>query len=302
MLPSLSVLTLLLLAPLRPGAAVEDPPAPRLSAGGWVEYLPGDTPLVLLAPHGGAERPSQVRDRREGVKLADSRTRELTLELASAFEEQTGRRPHVILCHLHRSKLDVNRDQAEAAQGDAGALQAWRAWHTFVEEASVTVVRAHGHGLIIDVHGQSHDEGWVEWGYALTSRQLALDDGELAVGERPLGSTVDALARRHGGARAALVRGPQSLGGLAHTAGYKSVPSPAHPHPDGGRYFNGGYNVRRHGSRAEGSIDAVQMEVPRHLRLEAPDRRRFASDVAGCLVKYLVRWYGFTPVRSEDQR
>lgn len=295
---------LLWIPPLAPGI-VQEPrnaePEPRFGEQGYIEYVPGNAPLVLLAPHGGRRRPPELRDRREGVRLADSRTLELARELAAAFEERTGRLPHLVLCHLHRSKLDANRARGEAAEGDAHALQAWHAWHEFVEEARARIVEAHGHGLVIDVHGQSHPEGWIEWGYALSARQLALDDGELQLGAQRLGSSVDALARRHGGERASLLRGPYSLGGLTQARGYESVPSPEHPHPGGGRYFNGGYNTRRHGSRAKGEVDAVQMEVPRHLRLDSRRRKRLARDLAACLATYLERWYEFHPEPPEEE-
>lgn len=299
---NLQALPLALLAILAPAPPQDEVPAPAPSTGRWVEYQQGNSPLILLAPHGGRERPEALRDRREGVRLADSWTFELTAEIAASFEELTGRRPHVIRCRLHRSKLDVNREEGEAAQGDEHARAAWRAWHACIERARAQVARVHGHGLLLDVHGHAHEESWIEWGYALSSRQLELSDAELHLGARPLGTTIDALARRHDGDRAALVRGPFSLGALTEAAGYPSVPAPGIPHPDGGRYFNGGYNVRRHGSRVDGAIDAVQMEVPRHLRAEPANRKRFALRAAASLSTFLEHWYAFDPRRTEDQQ
>ena len=87
-----------------------------------------------------------------------------------------------------------------------------------------------------------------------------------------------------------------------------------HPHPDGGRYYDGGYNVRRHGSRARDDgdddsgdrnatpIDAIQLEVPRHLRDDATRRRRLAADVAGSLATFLGRWYGYEPPGPKEKR
>jgi len=315
-LPAMALpLPLLLAALLAPAPPVDDEaPQVERAAHGWVEYLPGEAPLILLAPHGGDLRPPEVQDRSEGSLRTDLRTLELAQELAAAFEARTGQRPHVVACRLHRSKLDANRDAGEAAQGDAGALEAWHAWHAFVERAAAAVAREHGRGLLVDVHGQSHEEGWVELGYALSARQLAQGDDALHLDARPVGSTVDGLARRHGGDRAALVRGPASLGALLQAAGYRAVPSPAHPHPDGGRYYDGGYNVRRHGSRARDDgdddsgdrnatpIDAIQLEVPRHLRDDATRRRRLAADVAGSLATFLGRWYGYEPPGPKEKR
>lgn len=282
------------------GSDDEEPRAARYSEGRWIEYRPGDAPLILLAPHGGAAKPEVLRDRTEGIRIRDSRTLELTNEVAQALAERAGLRPYVVVCHLHRSKLDANRDEGEAAQGDASALRAWRAWHAFVEEARAEVEERFGAGLVLDIHGQSHAEGWIEWGYALDGRQLAWDEAKLAVGKERIGSSIEAVAARHAGDRAALLRGEQSLGGVLEAAGYKSVPSPAHPHPDGGKYFNGGYNTRRHGSRRGGQVDAVQMEVPRHLRLDVARRRKFAADLADGLSGFLDRWYDFRVEADDD--
>lgn len=267
----------------------------RTSERGWIEYIPGDAPLILAAPHGGALRPAELRDRRGGVLLRDSRTQELVRELADAFHERTGLRPHVIICHLHRSKLDANRDQGEACQGDPGALEAWRAWHAFLDTAKASVERQHGTGLFVDVHGQTHPEGWIEWGYALTPEALSQPDEHFHADLLPERSSVHALASRQGGELAPLLRGAHSLGGLTESLGYPSVPGPRHLHPADGHYFQGGYNTQRHGSRGTGPIDAVQLEVPRKLRSESGRRKRFASDAASCLASFLEHWYELEP-------
>lgn len=277
--------------PQDPRLGAAEPP-PRTSEHGWIEYRAGDAPLILAVPHGGTLKPAALRDRSRGVRLTDRRTAELALEIAEAFQRRTGRRPHLVICHLHRSKLDANRDQGDGAQGDAGALAAWHAWHGFLDQAKERLIEEHGSGLLVDVHGQTHPEGWIEWGYALTRSELARGDTELTVEHLMDRATVQTLATRGGGDLAPILRGPWSLGGLAEAAGYPSVPSPTHPHPGTASYFDGGYNTRRHGSRKGGAVDAVQMEVPRDLRWEPTRRRRFARDVAGCLQEYLERWYG----------
>lgn len=307
MRPTPALLTCLLgllglLVPLVAGTgaasiAIDGDPArrPRTSEHGWIEYIPGDAPLILAAPHGGDLRPAELRDRREGVLLRDSRTQELVRELAAAFHERTGLRPHVVICHLHRSKLDANRDQGEACQGDPRTLEAWRAWHAFLEEAKSAVERQYGAGLFVDVHGQTHPEGWIEWGYALTPEALSQPDEHFHTALLPDHSSMHALASRQGGELAALLRGAYSLGGLAESLGYPSVPAPQHQHPADGNYFQGGYNTRRHGSRSAGPIDAVQLEVPRKLRSEPGRRLRFARDTAACLAQFLDHWYRLAP-------
>jgi hypothetical protein len=89
---------------------------------------------------------------------------------------------------------------------------------------------------------------------------------------------------------ASLVRGLYSIAGLL--GGYKTVPSPQHPGPRGGGYFSGGNNTRRHGSVSGGTIDGIQVEVKRHLRINDPDARRaFTLAFAKAVGQFMLRYY-----------
>jgi len=266
-----------------------------------VAYLPGDAPLLLAAPHGGDLEPPELGYRSHGVRTRDRGTLELAQEVVAAFEELTGARPHLITCHLHRKKLDANRELDEAAQGDPGAERAWREYHARIEEASVRVTRDHGQGLFVDVHGHAHALERVELGYLLDSRALALSD-------RALDDSVE-LAERCSLRRltsssklSQLVRGPRSLGAELERAGFASVPSPVHPGPDGQPYFSGGYSTARHGSRDGGRVDAIQLEAPRRLRLDAGRRRAFARATARALVAWLEQHHGWRPPAPPEER
>ncbi len=43
----------------------------------YVEYIPGELPLVISAPHGGLLKPKSVADRTYGVVDADANTQDL---------------------------------------------------------------------------------------------------------------------------------------------------------------------------------------------------------------------------------
>ena len=60
-------------------------------------------------------------------------------------------RPHVVRCHLHRSKVDANRDLGEAAFGNADAGLAWKEYHDFIDKAKRSIT---GRVLYVDIHGQ----------------------------------------------------------------------------------------------------------------------------------------------------
>lgn len=93
----------------------------------FVEYRPGELPLVLTSPHGGNLTPDSIPDRKVGVTSKDMFTQELTLAISDALQAATGRRPHVIMSHLHRGKLDPNREIKEAAAGQPAAERGVRA-------------------------------------------------------------------------------------------------------------------------------------------------------------------------------
>ena len=93
----------------------------------------------MSAPHGGDLLPTEIPDRTFGVTGADRTTKELTLAVRDAFLEQTGLAPHVIISHLHRRKLDPNREILEAAQGSPFAENAWSEFQDFIELARETV-------------------------------------------------------------------------------------------------------------------------------------------------------------------
>lgn len=93
----------------------------------------------------------------------------------------------------------------------------------------------------------------------------------------------------------ALIRGPGSLGAMLADRGVPSVPSPADPDPGDAPYVPGGYNTTaRHGSRAGGTVDGMQLEL--HfpgVRDDVVNRRAFGAALAASVELYMLRHYGF---------
>jgi hypothetical protein len=272
------------------------------SASGWVQFTPGDAPIVLIAPHGGLLTPSSLPDRSCSgcVTGNDTNTQALARAIADTFAVRTGRRPHLVVNLLHRRKFDANRDLPEASGGNTAQLQAtWEWLHAAVDSAKADVVRRAGRGLVLDLHGHAHAIARLELGYLLTATQLRLSDAELA-SSGALGAS--SIARLVGDARGApggaeLLRGPTSLGGLLQVRGVPSVPSPAAPAPLVGEdYFNGGFNTQRHGSRLGGPIDAIQIESHfTGIRDTNESRGRFAALLTDALLELLATRYGWQP-------
>lgn len=251
-----------------------------------IEYIVGNSPVIISAPHGGRLAPASIPDRKNGVLLADGGTDRLARDIAQAFHRQTGKYPHVIICHLKRLKVDCNREVKEAAQGSIEAQQAWTDFHHYIEQARRSVIEKYGGGFYIDLHGHGHPEIRLELGYLLSNRQLKAKDEK--VEELQGKSSIRKLADDSKASFAELLRGDSSFGALMQERGFPSVPSPEFPHAGEAKYFNGGYNTRRYGSRDGGKISGFQVECPgKGVRNSKKNRRIFAKAFADAVTVYL---------------
>ncbi len=282
----------LLTATITATATAPTPGATIFGRNSYIEYQVGDAPLVLSAPHGGSLTPAEIPDRTVGTTVTDMNTDPLARSVATAFLAETGRRPHLVIARLRRTKLDPNREIVEAAAGNAAAERAWREYHGFLEAARVAATTAGPTPFYVDLHGHGHADQRLEWGYLLSAATLALTDAALNAGPYRDQSSIRGMAAGAGGNFAALLRGPGSLGGRFEAAGYPSVPSPGKPAPGADPYFDGGYSTARHGSRDGGPVSGVQLEMNfTGVRDTEANRLAFAAAAAGIL----SAWVGLEP-------
>jgi hypothetical protein len=272
------------------------PGTTHLGRAGYVEFIVGELPVVISAPHGGERLPAEIPDRTYGVTSNDLNTQELTRAVRAALIERTGMSPHVVISRLRRQKLDPNREVAEAAQGNQYAEQSWSEFHGFIELAEAEVERNYGSGLYIDMHGHGHPIPRLELGYLLGSEDLGRSDASLDATAFAEKSSLRALAETSGLPFSQLVRGPTSFGALIADRSVRAVPSPGEPDPGSDPYFSGGYNTARHGSRDGGTMSGIQIE--HHyagLRDTSANRQAYAAILADVIIEYLEVHYGFVP-------
>jgi len=210
----------------------------------------------------------------------DDNSQELARLLASHLSHSMhGSPPHVIILHLNRVKLDVNRP-ATCCDGDPTAMQAYTTYHACVKAALSSACELHGFAHLFDVHGQSHREA-VELGYLLTSSDLNRSDEEIDE-EMMQGKkhSLQGLWSRQSCCKATLsevVRGSSSLGALLENGGCPCTPSPSSPSPSG-TYFWGAYTTRCYGQELNNpSITATQVEPPIKIRSDHESMDRFAQ-------------------------
>lgn len=270
-------------ADLKPGEAV-------FGSQHYTEYLPGELPLVISAPHGGLLKPESVANRTYGVRDSDANTQDLARRISAEIKKQTGGQMDLIISHLHRSKLDPNREIKEAAQGDKTAEKVWHEYHGFIEQALKAAVARHGRAFFIDLHGQSHKDVRVELGYMHLAPSYAQKAEVLNATSHISTGTLKLITQLHPESPyTELLSGPQSLGALLEERGFLATPSPRMPVPTE-PYFRGGYTVARHVS-AESKVAGLQIEANRiRLRDTPENRQRFAESLVSALQVYLPKW------------
>ncbi len=274
----------------------------------YIEYVAGNAPVILTAPHGGALTPSTIPDRTDArcggsaTTTTDLNTIELVRAMQTSYYARFGQYPHVVISHLARRKLDANRTPPEATCGNAEAETALREWHTFVDAAKRAILASGAKGWYMDMHGHGHTVQRLEIGYLLDGSTLDASDAVLNA-NRAFTDTVSVrtLARTTGTPLASLLRGPDALGTLYASNGFPSVPSAIDPSPKGAAYFSGGDDTRRHtcgaeatslGGTTDGNICGVQIETNyTGVRDNATNRQRFGDASAIVLERFLkTQW------------
>lgn len=300
--------------PLKPRSAIDPGPyvpgESYFGRNGYIEYVAGNAPVIVSAPHGGALEPAEIPDRTasacggSATTVTDRNTVELALAVRDAFVERFGTVPHVILNHLDRGKLDANRNVGEAACGDPEAEIAWNEFHDFIGVARTEVLATEGKGWYMDLHGHGHEIRRLELGYLLRGSQLDLSDATLdAEPAYEDTSSIRTVSEVAGEASfAELLRGPSSLGALYADQGIRAVPSSSEPGPEGEPYFRGGYNTVRHtcsvrasehGGTPGGPICGVQVEAHyKGVRDKASSRAAFGQATAVALETFLAAHWG----------
>ena len=253
----------------------------------YIEYLHGDLPLVITAPHGGRETPDEIPDREQGAVDIDTNTQELARVIAAEIAARTGHSAHLVICRLHRRKLDCNREIVEAAAGSPAAEKAWNEYHGCIEEALAAATARHGHAFLIDLHGQNHPARRIELGYLHDRQTFAQADTALeAPGLAAVGS-MRRVAEKSRLPYSALLRGPRSFGALLEARGFPCTPSPERPMPEL-PYFRGGYTLRRHVA-AGTAVSGFQLEANlAGLRDTAENRAKFAAAFVAALGEFLA--------------
>lgn len=302
--------------PVEPRTAID--PGPYVPGqmytgrNGYIEYYPGNSPMIFAAPHGGLLKPDEIPPRTTDstscdapdiVTLADLYTRELVMEIRTAFYNRTGRYPHVVVNRVHRARVEPNRDLLAGACQDPEAEIAWNEYHEFIEVAKARVEADHGRGWFTDIHGHAHPIKRLELGYLLEGSDLRLSDatldGNVAYENE---SSFRTLSANTTVSFSRVLRGPAGLGTLLQAEGYASVPSGSTPAPLAGEpYFSGGYSTDRHTCiRITTNICGLQIEHDSTVKVPQSARANYAAALVRTYETYLAQNFGFNLGTGRD--
>lgn len=252
--------------------------------------------MSKIVPHGGEAEPEDIPIRKLGVVDPDGKTIQLSRFVYQALLKifsKSNRKPHMIINHLHRTRIDQNRKREGGEMGfadtlEGGATQTYDEFHNSIAKAKESVLKQFGSGHLFDLHGQSHAEMWTEGGFGLPIDLLYLNDNEF--NSQPNKGTVANLSKQFDFSE--IIRGPKAIGTILHEKGWRSIPSKQIPNPGNSRnqYFNGGFIVRYYGSTTSGTLDSTQLEVARNVRNDETIEK-FGNDLALSIVEFMNHFY-----------
>jgi len=258
----------------------------------WIEYIAGDLPIIIGAPHGGELTPEEVPVYNDGL-AQDGGSQDYARATAQSLYDQTGKYPHLIINHLMRNRLNLNRAQEDDNFNNPQAMQAWNEFHEFINQAKAWVNQACGKGAYFDFHTNGHEHGYNELGFLLSRSELNLEAAQLNLLQA--NSSIKNLASDTTQSFWDILYGPNSLGNIMHDQ-YELLTIPnARDMPFAHDYFSGGYNTQNHGSRDGGKVDGIQIESHwRYVNNGGATRLDYSQKLASSIKAYLQYWYGFT--------
>lgn len=209
----------------------------------YLTYGVGNIPIILSAPHGGGIKPLSIPYRKYGNRGRDSYTRRLIQKVIELLDK-----PYYVYSDIHRSRVDLNRDIEEAAQGNRKAELIWTQWNNKLNEFTSIVKAKHGKGLYVDIHSHNNSDKF-QIGYGLSVNEY----NDIRVGWE-INDKSTMYAFRDGNSEFPALFGEFSFPHNLEVFGYEVLIPEAE-----NKYLNGGRNIYKFSDK---SIGAIQIECP----------------------------------------
>ncbi|XDD49666.1 hypothetical protein AB3N59_14885 [Leptospira sp. WS92.C1] len=268
------------------------------SRNGWSEIHIGEIPILITSPHGGTLLPNEMQTRTIGTLGNDSNTADLAMKIHDEIHQILGKKPHLVINRVDRSKVDMNRNRNEAVDDSSVAafgsnLIAYEDFHRLITLAHNQMTNQFGRGILVDVHGHGQEQDIVQIGLNLTEAELESDANNWAANNLHRSSSFQFLVGSGSLTLSEALIGDDAIGTLLEEKGYPAFPNRQlrdFESSDDNHYFTGGFITDRYGSDDSGKIDAFQMETPGpNIRNAENTRADFAKKFAESLIQFLRR-------------
>lgn len=235
---------------------------------GAITAQAGELPLLISSPHGAnrSHKLPGVADRQgfgipQFVPLADQFTDEISFAVAAEIERLSGKKAYYVVAEMNRMQIDFNRPP-EWSYEDRRLAPCHKRYHGAMSQFVGDIKQRWQYGLLVDIHGQS-------------KLPKALIRGTRN------GQTVSSMRQRFGEQS---YLGDDSLFG--YLRGEFSAVLPELQQRE--TLYSGGYIVKSYGSHNAGGIDAIQIEIGRHLRDTVHERRYLAKQLAAAILQQMT--------------
>jgi N-formylglutamate amidohydrolase len=187
----------------------------------------------------------------------------ITEGIAQAVLDLSGEAPYVVIAEFHRRYIDANRSP-DCAYQDPKAKQYYDEYHTTIRNFMSEIGAENGGlGLLFDIHGTDD-----------APSVIFLGTGDGSTIARLLQVDSQAMWRR------------RSLRGFLEAAGYKVSPQK----PGVPEALAGGFTVRTYGSSNADGLDAIQIEIGSHLRVDGLEREVLTEVLAYATNSLVARY------------
>jgi hypothetical protein len=248
-----------------------------------VSFSRGNTPIQIIAAHGGSKNPEDIelpRVESKGYKTrdietfsiqGDENTYEVALRLAEKLKEKIGLQPYLVLAEFDRKYIDANRNNAlmgtaekaheNHSYDDPAGQKYYDQYHNKIRQYIADIRHQFkGEGLLLDIHGTVFQDNKIVVGmvtYDPSDFQRYFRRGHVSVDKLLERFGSDPLYHPYSGFMSAMHK--RDLPGGFQT---EAVPldrferaSPA-----------GGYCVTNYGSNRPKGINAFHLDCSRKLR------------------------------------
>ena len=130
----------------------------------YISVIEGNLPVLLVVSHSGEITFTDVLVRKDDNEFCnyninnDLYTNEMAFKLSDILYKKYNKRPYIIINHIHRKYLDLNRPRG-CSYVDDKLEKVYDEFHMKIKNLTTKIKSTYGDGLLIDIHGQVKYEG-----------------------------------------------------------------------------------------------------------------------------------------------